>query len=239
VDIVDLARATYRKMVQNLWWATGYNAVAIPLAAGVLFWAGIMLSPAIGAVLMSASTVIVAVNARLLGRTATAGDRRSARRSGARLGLTTDRPHVGRDRPSGLVAEGLPAADGHRLPGLRIPTRDAVAHQFHDLLVLARPPQPLAISEVGAFRGTATSPAVAACTPRRPGVDLAPPRDHAVQYDRRIRGCPFLRGEGPRARHRSDDRRRERREAAARSAVRDGALLRWPSVLAAAPGDQG
>jgi Cu2+-exporting ATPase len=74
VDIVDLARATYCKMVQNLWWATGYNAVAIPLAAGVLFWAGIMLSPAIGAVLTSASTVIVAVNARLLGRTATAGD---------------------------------------------------------------------------------------------------------------------------------------------------------------------
>ncbi|KPK01692.1 MAG: hypothetical protein AMS20_13125 [Gemmatimonas sp. SG8_28] len=74
MDIVDLARATYCKMVQNLWWATGYNAVAIPLAAGVLFWAGIMLSPAIGAVLMSASTVIVAVNARLLGRTATAGD---------------------------------------------------------------------------------------------------------------------------------------------------------------------
>jgi Cu2+-exporting ATPase len=73
-DIVDLARATYRKMVQNLWWATGYNAIAIPLAAGVLFWAGIMLSPAVGAVLMSASTVIVAVNARLLGRTATTGD---------------------------------------------------------------------------------------------------------------------------------------------------------------------
>ena len=64
--IVDLARATYRKMVQNLWWATGYNAVAIPLAAGVLAQAGILLSPAAGAVLMSLSTVIVAVNARLL-----------------------------------------------------------------------------------------------------------------------------------------------------------------------------
>ena len=72
VAIVALSRATYRKMVQNLWWATGYNAIAIPLAAGVLFWAGIMLSPAVGAVLMSASTVIVAVNARLLGRTGTA-----------------------------------------------------------------------------------------------------------------------------------------------------------------------
>src|SRR5919108_720510 len=65
--IVGLARATYRKMVQNLWWATGYNAVAIPLAAGVLANVGILLSPALGAVLMSASTVIVALNARLLG----------------------------------------------------------------------------------------------------------------------------------------------------------------------------
>ncbi len=64
--IVDLARATYRKMVQNLWWAAGYNIVAIPLAAGVLSSAGIVLSPAFGAVLMSASTVIVSINARLL-----------------------------------------------------------------------------------------------------------------------------------------------------------------------------
>lgn len=64
--IVELARATFRKMVQNLWWATGYNAVAIPLAAGVLYQAGILLTPAAGAVLMSLSTVIVAINARLL-----------------------------------------------------------------------------------------------------------------------------------------------------------------------------
>jgi len=66
--IVQLARATYRKMVQNLWWATGYNALAIPLAAGVLARAGILLSPALGAVLMSVSTVVVALNAQLLGR---------------------------------------------------------------------------------------------------------------------------------------------------------------------------
>ncbi len=66
--LVQLARATYRKMVQNLWWATGYNAVAIPLAAGVLARAGILLSPALGAILMSASTVVVALNAQLLGR---------------------------------------------------------------------------------------------------------------------------------------------------------------------------
>src|SRR5215475_8423718 len=64
--IVQLARATYRKMIQNLWWATGYNLVAIPVAAGVLYQAGILLTPAVGAVLMSVSTVIVAFNARLL-----------------------------------------------------------------------------------------------------------------------------------------------------------------------------
>jgi Cu2+-exporting ATPase len=67
-SIVMLARATYKKMKQNLWWATGYNILAIPLAAGVLYKSGVVLSPAVGAVLMSLSTVIVAVNARLLGR---------------------------------------------------------------------------------------------------------------------------------------------------------------------------
>ena len=66
--IISLSRASYRKMVQNLWWAAGYNVVAIPLAAGVLAPWGIVLSPAIGAVLMSLSTVIVAVNAQLLRR---------------------------------------------------------------------------------------------------------------------------------------------------------------------------
>jgi Cu2+-exporting ATPase len=65
-SLVGLARATYRKMIQNLWWATGYNVVAIPLAAGVLYNVGIVLSPAVGAVLMSLSTIIVAINARLL-----------------------------------------------------------------------------------------------------------------------------------------------------------------------------
>lgn len=67
--IVSLSRASYRKMVQNLWWAAGYNIFAIPLAAGVLAPLGFVLSPAIGAVLMSASTVIVAINAQLLRRT--------------------------------------------------------------------------------------------------------------------------------------------------------------------------
>jgi len=66
VAIVGLARATYRKMVQNLAWATGYNVVALPLAAGALFGLGIVLTPALAAVLMSASTLIVSVNSRFL-----------------------------------------------------------------------------------------------------------------------------------------------------------------------------
>jgi Cu2+-exporting ATPase len=67
VAILKLSRATYWKMVQNLLWATGYNVVAIPLAAGVLFAWGVLLTPALGAILMSVSTVIVAINARMLG----------------------------------------------------------------------------------------------------------------------------------------------------------------------------
>jgi P-type Cu2+ transporter len=66
--IVRLSRASYRKMLQNLWWAAGYNVVAIPLAAGILITQGIVLAPAAAAILMSASTVIVAVNAQLLRR---------------------------------------------------------------------------------------------------------------------------------------------------------------------------
>ncbi len=66
VGIRKLSQAGYRKMIQNLVWATGYNVAAIPLAAGAFAWAGIVLSPAIAAVLMSVSTVIVAVNAQLL-----------------------------------------------------------------------------------------------------------------------------------------------------------------------------
>lgn len=66
VAVVQLSRATYRKMIQNLAWATGYNVVALPLAAGALYAWGVLLTPAVGAVLMSASTVIVAINARLL-----------------------------------------------------------------------------------------------------------------------------------------------------------------------------
>ena len=64
--LILFGRATYRKMIQNLWWAAGYNIVAIPLAAGVLYNWEIMLSPAIGAVLMSLSTIVVAINAKML-----------------------------------------------------------------------------------------------------------------------------------------------------------------------------
>jgi Cu2+-exporting ATPase len=68
VKIFKLSRASYRKMIENLLWASGYNVVALPLAAGVLAGAGILLSPALGAVLMSLSTVVVAINAQLLKR---------------------------------------------------------------------------------------------------------------------------------------------------------------------------
>jgi len=68
VKVIQLSRASYRKMIQNLLWATGYNIVALPLAAGILAPIGILLSPALGALFMSVSTVIVAINAQLLRR---------------------------------------------------------------------------------------------------------------------------------------------------------------------------
>jgi P-type Cu2+ transporter len=68
IGVIRLSRASYRKMVQNLAWATGYNLVALPVAAGALTWAGITLSPAVGALLMSVSTIVVALNAQLLRR---------------------------------------------------------------------------------------------------------------------------------------------------------------------------
>ncbi len=67
-NLILFGKATYNKMIQNLWWAAGYNILAIPLAAGVLYKWGIMLSPAVGAVLMSLSTIVVAINAQLLKR---------------------------------------------------------------------------------------------------------------------------------------------------------------------------
>lgn len=73
VSLILFGKATYKKMIQNLWWATGYNVVAVPLAAGALSHYGIILSPAIGAVLMSLSTVVVAFNAQLLKRKLVSG----------------------------------------------------------------------------------------------------------------------------------------------------------------------
>ncbi|MGC4942256.1 heavy metal translocating P-type ATPase [Kribbella sp. DT2] len=73
--VIRLSKASYRKMIQNLAWAAGYNVIAIPLAAGALAWAGISLSPAVGAVLMSASTIVVAANAQLLRRVRLTPDR--------------------------------------------------------------------------------------------------------------------------------------------------------------------
>jgi P-type Cu2+ transporter len=66
LGVIRLSQASYRKMLQNLGWATGYNLLAVPLAAGVLAWAGVTLAPAVGAVLMSLSTIVVALNAQLL-----------------------------------------------------------------------------------------------------------------------------------------------------------------------------
>ena len=68
VGVIRLSQASYRKMLQNLGWATGYNVLAVPIAAGVLAWAGVTLAPAVGAVLMSLSTIVVALNAQLLRR---------------------------------------------------------------------------------------------------------------------------------------------------------------------------
>jgi Cu2+-exporting ATPase len=66
LGVIRLSRASYRKMLQNLGWATGYNLIAVPVAAGALAWAGIVLAPAVGAILMSLSTIVVALNAQLL-----------------------------------------------------------------------------------------------------------------------------------------------------------------------------
>lgn len=95
-DVIALSRLTNRKMVQNPLWATGYNVVAIPLAAGVLYRYGVVLPPAVGAVVMSLSTIIMAVNARLIsyrkqGRVAGAGAWIRDLASGPRRGLPGER----------------------------------------------------------------------------------------------------------------------------------------------------
>jgi P-type Cu2+ transporter len=84
VAVVELSRRSYAKMIQNLLWATGYNVVAIPLAAGALAWAGVVLAPAVGAIAMSLSTVVVAANALLLRRVDLRPDRDRASPAGTR-----------------------------------------------------------------------------------------------------------------------------------------------------------
>jgi Cu2+-exporting ATPase len=88
IGVIRLSRASYRKMVQNLAWGAGYNLFAIPLAGGVLAFAGVTLSPAVGAVLMSASTVVVSFNAQLLRRL----DLRPSMLDASTAGIETDRP---------------------------------------------------------------------------------------------------------------------------------------------------
>jgi Cu2+-exporting ATPase len=75
LGVLRLSRASYHKMLQNLGWATGYNLLAVPIAAGALAWAGVTLAPAVGAVLMSLSTIVVALNAQLLRRVDLSPDR--------------------------------------------------------------------------------------------------------------------------------------------------------------------
>ena len=105
--VIRLSRASYRKMVQNLAWAAGYNVVAIPLAAGVFAWAGLTLSPAIGAVLMSASTIVVALNAQLLRRVKLTPDRAAFVRTRTRQGEAGQRPSPVRAGACGRAPDGL------------------------------------------------------------------------------------------------------------------------------------
>ena len=102
--------ASYRKMVQNLAWAAGYNLVAIPLAAGVLAWAGVTLPPAVGAVLMSVSTIVVALNAQLLRRLDL---RRTDRSEGARMGCSNSGAHSSVGQSACLTS---------KMPGVRVPS---------------------------------------------------------------------------------------------------------------------
>ena len=75
LSVIELSRASYRKMQQNLWWAAGYNLISVPLAAGILAPIGFIMPMSIGALLMSASTVVVALNAQLLRRLDLSPDR--------------------------------------------------------------------------------------------------------------------------------------------------------------------
>ena len=114
VGIIRLSRAVYRKSLQNLWWAAGYNVVAIPVAAGALNWAGISMPPALAAVLMSASTIVVALNAQLL----------------RRVELRPAPPHDASPSDGG-TATPPSAVSSSRRPSPRRPGRSATDHSHH------------------------------------------------------------------------------------------------------------
>ena len=109
VAILKLSNATYRKMIQNLVWATGYNVVALPLAAGALYAWGVLLTPALGAVFMSASTVIVAINARLLKLKGTA-------KAGSNVGAKAAPATKAKTKPAEANAVPNPAAASNDAP---------------------------------------------------------------------------------------------------------------------------
>lgn len=109
LSVIELSRATTRKMTQNLWWAAGYNLIAVPLAAGVLAPIGFVLPMSVGAILMSVSTVVVALNAQLLRRldlTPAASARAVLRRAGASAGAPAARPAAASDTEAEAEADG-------------------------------------------------------------------------------------------------------------------------------------
>ncbi len=107
IGVIELSQAGYRKMLQNLAWAAGYNVIAIPLAAGVLAPVGIVLAPAVGAILMSISTIVVAINAQLLRRLDLRPDRASAQPARSGHALERGAQDVGKHRGAAADREGL------------------------------------------------------------------------------------------------------------------------------------
>ncbi len=182
LSMIDLSRAGYRKMVQNLVWATGYNVLAVPLAAGVLAPAGIVLSPAVGAVLMSVSTIVVALNAQLLRRL----DLDPARLAAL---ATEDRPDTERSAerttasaavPTTLTAsrpdEGLPVQRSTTLTALALASALALAGCGSAGEDTAAPEASTAAATADA--STASPSALARrppCRAHRPGPPRSPP----------------------------------------------------------------
>jgi Cu2+-exporting ATPase len=177
VGVIELSRASYAKMIQNLAWGAGYNIFAIPLAAGVLAFAGLTLSPAVGAVLMSLSTIIVALNAQLLRRLdlrPEAIDRTEAQGSGGGRRAAA----IGAAAVVVLLVVG----------GVVIATRDSANEESSASEVELRPPMGLTSSEAGyriASEETGFQPAVEAPFRFRiTGPDGAVLRDYQEEHER-------------------------------------------------------